>query len=402
MKKLIIVFVFLLLACSPEKQDSAKEEQSKVNAPADWIFLDGSYSWGDALNACPAGYHLPDKFEWDNYIVHTADIPNYKYWTSSYNVGYTKEYSVAYVQDRKIYSAFAYDREYSVACKKDEKLEAKSFLDKIAFTGTAYVSKKKVDCLEGRKYIGFEDNSLYLCENRTWKRIDDSLDFLQDSLEFSADTVVLNLRHMIPCTFGMNGKKIMTGVNRYMYQCYDYNWHGLGYAKLNPVQLGYYKDSLTGVHFKTIIIDSMEWSSQNIYRSMPGEECYENKKMHCENHGRLYGENAREACPADWRLPRRSDWVTLFGRFGLDGAYLRSKDDWFLDFKENKDVGFTIYPAGYLDNGYKGFGMVTGWWSYDDENRLYAILFDGEKFCHDYAIENKKFYIRCVRKRRVE
>ena len=59
MKKLIIVFVFLLLACSPEKQDNAKEEQSKVNAPADWIFLDGLYSWGDALNACPAGYHLP-------------------------------------------------------------------------------------------------------------------------------------------------------------------------------------------------------------------------------------------------------------------------------------------------------------------------------------------------------
>ena len=212
MKKLIIVFVFLLLACSPEKQDSAKDEQPKVNAPADWIFLDGLYSWGDALNACPAGYHLPDKFEWDNYIVRATDIPDNKYWTSSYNVGYTKEYSVAYVQDRKIYSAFAYDREYSVACKKDEKLEAKSFLDKIAFTGTAYVSKKKVDCLEGRKYIGFEDNSLYLCENRTWKRIDDSLGFLQDSLEFSADTVVLNLRHMIPCTFGMNGKKIMTGI----------------------------------------------------------------------------------------------------------------------------------------------------------------------------------------------
>ena len=399
MKKLIIVFVFLLLACSQENRENAKDEHPKANAPADWIFLNGSYSWGEALNACPEGYHLPDKFEWENYIVHTADIPNYKYWTSSYHVGYMKEYSVAYVQDRKIYSEFAYDGRKSVACKKDEKLEAKSFLDKMFFTGTAYVSKNKTDCLAGHKYIGFEDNGLYLCENRTLKKVADSLDFLQDSVEFSADTVVLNLRRMLPCTFGMNGKKIMTGVNRYMYQCYDNNWHGLGYAKLNPVQLGYYKDSLTGVHFKTIIIDSMEWSSQNIYRSMPSEECYENKKMHCENHGRLYGENAREACPADWRLPRRSDWVTLFGRFGLDGAYLRSKDDWFLDFKENKDVGFTIYPAGYLDKGYKGFGMVTGWWSYDDENRLYAILFDGEKFSHDYAVENKKFYIRCVRKR---
>lgn len=397
MKKLIIVFVFLLLACSPEKQDNAKEKQSKVNAPADWIFLNGSYSWGDALNACPAGYHLPDKLEWENYIVRTADIPNYKYWTSSYHVGYMKEYSVAYVQDRKIYSEFAYDGRKSVACKKDEKLEAKSFLDKMFFTGSAYVSKNKTDCLKGRNYIGFEDNALYRCENRTLKKVADSLEFLQDSLEFSADTVVLNLRHMIPCTFGMNGKKIMTGFNRYMYQCDDNNWHGLGYAKLNPVQLGYYKDSLTGVHFKTIIIDSMEWSSQNIYRSMPGEECYENKKMHCENHGRLYGENAREACPADWRLPRRSDWVTLFGRFGLNGAYLRSKDDWFLEFKENRDVGFTIYPAGYKDNEYKGFGMVTGWWSYDDENRLYAILFDGEKFSHNYSIENKKYYIRCVR-----
>jgi len=399
MKKLITVFIFLLLACSPENRENAKNEQPKKIAPADWIYLDGSYSWGDALNSCPAGYHLPDKIEWDNYIVRTAEIPDNNYWTSSYTVGYAKKYSVAYVQDRKIYSEFAYDGRKSVACKKDEKIEVKSFGDKIAFTGTAFISKNKTNCLAGHKYIGFEDNGLYLCENRTWKKIADSLDFLQDSVEFSADTVVLNLRHMIPCTFGMNGKKIMTGFNRYMYQCDDNNWHGLGYAKLNPVQLGYYKDSLTGVHFKTIIIDSMEWSSQNIYRSMPGEECYDNKKMHCENHGRLYGVNAKEACPADWRLPRRSDWVNLFGRFGLDGAYLRSKDDWFLDFKENKDVGFTVYPAGYVDNGYKGFGMVTGWWSYDDENRLYAILFDGEKFSHNYSIENKKYYVRCVRKR---
>ena len=399
MKKLITVFVFLLLACSPENRENAKDEQPKKIVPADWIYLDGSYSWGDALNSCPTGYHLPDKIEWDNYIVRTAEIPDNKYWTSSYTVGYAKEYSVAYVQNRKIYHAFAYDRKYSVACKKDEKLEAMSFPDKMFFTGTAYVSKKKPDCLEGRQYIGFEDNALYRCENRTWKKVTDSLEFLQDSLDFVVDTVVLNLRHMIPCTFGMNGKKIMTGFNRYMYQCYDNNWHGLGYAKLNPVQLGYFNDSITGVHFKTITIDSMEWSAQNIYRSMPGEECYDNKKMHCENHGRLYGVNAKEACPADWRLPRRSDWVNLFGRFGLDGAYLRSKDDWFLEFKENRDVGFTIYPAGYIDNEYKGFGMVTGWWSYDDENRFYAILFDGEKFSHNYSIENKKYYVRCVRKK---
>ena len=83
MKKLIIVFVFLLLACSQENRENAKDEHPKANAPADWIFLNGSYSWGEALNACPEGYHLPDKFEWENYIVRTADIPNYKYWTSS-------------------------------------------------------------------------------------------------------------------------------------------------------------------------------------------------------------------------------------------------------------------------------------------------------------------------------
>ena len=141
------------------------------------------------------------------------------------------------------------------------------------FTGTAYVSKKKADCLEGRSYIGFEDNALYRCENRTLKKVANSLELLPDSLNVTPDTVVLNMKHMIPCTFGWNGKIVMTGYNFYIYQCYDNNWHGLGYAKLNPVQLGYYKDSLTGVHFKTIIIDSMEWSSQNIYRSPIIKRC---------------------------------------------------------------------------------------------------------------------------------
>ena len=72
------------------------------------------------MNACLTGYHLPDKIEWDNYIVRTAEIPDSNYWTSSYTVGFAKEYSVAYVQNRKIYHVFAYDRKYSVACKKDE------------------------------------------------------------------------------------------------------------------------------------------------------------------------------------------------------------------------------------------------------------------------------------------
>ena len=77
MKKIIAVFFFLLLACSQEKQDDAREELPKIT-PADWIFLDGSNSWGDALNACPAGYHLPDQFEWEKYIACNADVPDNK------------------------------------------------------------------------------------------------------------------------------------------------------------------------------------------------------------------------------------------------------------------------------------------------------------------------------------
>jgi len=395
MKKLIVVFAFLLFACGQENRENVKEEKNVVQE--DWMFLNGVYGWGDALNACPVGYHLPDESEWEDYIARNSKDSDNKYWTSSYSVRYVKDYSVVYMQNRNFYHISAYERKYSVACKKDEKIDAKAFADKTPFYGTAYVNSKYVDCINGRVYVGFEDNVLYQCKNKRLKKIANSLEFLPDSLNVTPDTVVLNMKHMIPCTFGLNGKNIMTGYNFYMYQCYDNNWHGLGYVKLSPVQLGYFRDSLTGVHFKTITIDSMEWSAENIQRSVPGEACYENKKMNCEKYGRLYGLNAQNACPNGWRLPRKRDWVKLFGRFGLNGSYLRSKDDWFLEFRENNDVGFSADPAGYYDGEWTGFSMEVGWWSYDDENRLYGVLFNGEKFGHNYVIDGKKYYVRCVR-----
>ena len=198
----------------------------------------------------------------------------------------------------------------------------------------------------------------------------------------------------------------MTGNDFYLYRCKNYEWRGLGYAKRKDYPEGVVRDSLSGESYKTLTVGATEWMAENLRKNTPGSACYDDKSGNCRKYGRLYPSYEDGMCPSGWTLPAKGDWDRLFADVGLYGAYLRSKDGWFLDFKENKDIGFSVYPAGWFGRvsaadkpAFLDFSMRTAWFSDDDAGRVFSVMFDGENFEHSYAVVGSKLYIRCVRKK---
>ena len=139
-------------------------------------------------------------------------------------------------------------------------------------------------------------------------------------------------------------------------------------------------DSRDGKSYKTVTIDGRTWMAENLNYEMPNSNCYNGKEKNCAKYGRLYAWNAaKDACPAGYHLPTQTEWDELFysvgGRFGA-GNVLRSTSGWKADkwwrWSDNgtDDFGFTVLPAGYRDTIYKEKGYRAYFWSSSKEKYL--------------------------------
>lgn len=184
--------------------------------------------------------------------------------------------------------------------------------------------------------------------------------------------------------------------NYSLFKCAYHNWHSLGYLKKNRIHF----DSLTYLNETYRIFnvatknDSSRttWFLDNLKKETPGSSCYENKKENCVKHGVLYKSFEKDLCPQGWSLPHQADWNSLFGIFGLNGTELK--------FFDSQPAGLyeKLSDHNYIEKyAFSGLLEKTGWWSFDNNDRLFAIIFNGKKFSHTYATEGGKYYVRCVK-----
>jgi len=301
---------------------------------------------------------------------------------------------------------FAYkNRKASVLCVKNANIDGEEIADSNAFYGPASMEFSEPACIEDLLYVAYEDGSLIVCRDGSFKSTGRKSRKKSVVVDVAADTSVKNLKYLFPCTAGLNGKVFRTGDDFYLYRCKNYKWHGLGYARRKGFPKGVAYDSLSGESYKTITVGSTEWMAENLRKKVPGSVCYDNKPDNCKKYGRMYPSYKDGMCPVGWTLPAKGDWDQLFTEVGLYGAYLRSEAGWFLDFKENKDIGFSVYPAGwfgrrnsYDEPAFLDLSMRTAWFSYDDAGRVFSIMFDGESFDFSSAVVGSMLYIRCVQK----
>jgi len=149
--------------------------------------------------------------------------------------------------------------------------------------------------------------------------------------------------------------------------------------------------------YKTVKIGGQTWMAENLNITPPDGNswCYENKTKNCDKYGRLYDlSTAEKVCPKGYRLPTREDWETFAGSAGLkkkpdNGGYngtvwtgarkLKAKSGWKM-YNEGvvsnvtDALGFSALPGGsrcaqgHIEEGYCNewtgeIGVLGKWWS---------------------------------------
>jgi uncharacterized protein (TIGR02145 family) len=246
---------------------------------------------------------------------------------------------------------------------------------------------------------------------------------------------------------------------KYYVRAYATNSVGTGYSSnqisftTQPANLsGSFIDSRDGKVYKTIIIGTQTWMTENLaylptvspssMGSYSSPYYYVNgyqgtnisaakATSNYNTYGALYNwKAAQSACPAGWYLPSYDDWNTLetyliANGYNYDGTTtgnkiakaMASKTNWLdyyhftgtpgnTDFPEKQNAsGFTALPAGLRapDGTFESPGYTTGFWSTDEcsyDNTIswfQAVTFFVEYLVGGYQQKGNGYSIRCIK-----
>jgi uncharacterized protein (TIGR02145 family) len=128
-----------------------------------------------------------------------------------------------------------------------------------------------------------------------------------------------------------------------------------------------FTDERDGKTYRIVTIGEQTWMAENLNYETEESYCFKTAPAKCEKYGRLYSwYDAIKACPVGWHLPTRAEWDTLVyfaGGYSQAGLHLRSSTGWnhHNAFSKNFEVGhrngddsygFTVLAAGFQNNAY--------------------------------------------------
>ena len=152
-------------------------------------------------------------------------------------------------------------------------------------------------------------------------------------------------------------------------------------------------DERDGQSYNYIFIGTQAWMQENLnFSTESGSWCYDDNAANCDTYGRLYNvTQARNVCPAGWKLPTKDDFTALLdfigrgdeGDWDENTAYKlmdTGNAHWTTPNDANNESGFSALPGGYRfnprpisrnpvetiepsDSGYAGLGEMGYWWS---------------------------------------
>ena len=168
-------------------------------------------------------------------------------------------------------------------------------------------------------------------------------------------------------------------------------------------EYGELKDNRDGKTYKTVKIGNQWWLAENLNYGMTDSYCYLDSAKYCIEWGRLYTwTTALLACPIGTHLPAKTEFEILFETVGgqtMAGKMLKSIGGW----NEQNGIdaySFTVLPAGYKD--YTGTYGVSypGFWSsteYGESSAYHMHLYQTSDYANlSNPHKSSAYSVRCI------
>jgi len=315
------------------------------------------YDWNTAKNACPAGWHLPSRGEWDS-LCQAA--------------GGKKDP----------------DKNGNImwrgASKKLKSRDGWAFYTKANLSGNGTDDFGFSALPGGSRYSGDTFNNAGV-SGGWWT-----------ATEYSDGKAYVRY---------MNAVDDITG------EYADIKERGYSVRCLADTSSGTITDGRDGKKYKITVIGGKRWMAENLnYQTAGGSWCYDNENYNCDKYGRLYNwMTAVNACPSGWHLPLRREWKDLMNTVGAQNASkkLKAKNGWN-DAKNRQgngtdDYGFSALPGGNRsqEGSFEYIGYNAHWWtateSSDGNAYLQTIYYNEIGSVMDYDDYKYGAYsVRCV------
>ena len=271
------------------------------------------YSFEDAQTACPTGYHLPTKEDFDTLYYFGAQSHSPNNLITTY---YTKD-----LNNKKRYDRFGFSATYAGYATDSTHFDG--YYDKDAKYPSGYA-------IYWSSYINSEN-----------------------------EATVLKLSSYDPSLYITTTQSD----KYYSIRCINDTTFSIGYTG----EYGTLTDERDSQIYKTVEINGVTWMAENLrYKTQDStwSYCYLDS---CAKYGRYYEypltrDSAEALCPTGWHVPTESDWEKLIEFVGDSSAFhLQSIYGWeitknsilyYTERQGDDKYGFNIIPNGCLERLY--------------------------------------------------
>jgi len=372
------------------------------------------YTWDDAMNVCPAGWHLPTKEEFDAMIaaIGGEDVVGKSLkagigWDwASYSINPNSEMGIKLASEGKAHLVGVSmpghgENKYGFLAMSGGYSDADGKFQNVGDIGYWWLAS---ETHADSAYV----RALYNYDDEIFKKVKEQM-IAQGNLRSNKLNFVVekDLLYNVRCVQGEAPKPVAkvetsTYVTEVKVPPPTVEVPAVA-AKVEtappvPVKAEEaepIKDARDKKTYKTVKIGEQTWMAENLNFNAKGSKCYDNKPANCTKYGRLYNwETAMKACPVGWHLPSKDEFQTLVDAAGgaeVAGNALKAKNGWAWNEEANisgngtDNYGFSALPGGtyhyYILSSstsyYRYFsgGNFGSWWSASDggdENEEYV------------------------------
>ena len=393
------------------------------------------YNWAAAMEACPEGWHLPTKEEWEELISYVGADAGSKLkamygWKNGGNG--TDEYGFSVLAGgRRISSRSHYVGNLSAFASVSSGIYSLhyNFIEFLASSRDVLrgelsrnFERDYVRCLKGEvpvSTISLSKTRLTLTPNKTETLIDTIRPENTTNKKvnwLSSDTEVALVDE--------NGT--VSAVAEGAATIYAMADDGSGVYAVSELAVitdtvGIFTDLRDGAEYRWVNIGSQVWMAENL-RFLPAvfpssDKSSDEKRYYVYDYedvntsaakasepyikyGSLYNAiAASEACPDGWHLPTSKEWRDLLREVDGNAADLKAVNEWDDDDSPTDIVGFSALPGGtmLITVGFHSKGTRGMFWSGDAENYFNEFNSKNTSVKNMQTFANTGFSVRCIK-----